>query len=205
MPSPTAPRTPAECFATLIACLTQEVVAMGGGNRLSFLLIGLITERLRRIKQCFARIATRIREGNYAPRRFAPHRKPETPRPRPPSRLPQKFGWLLPLVPHSVGHRSQLEYLLRDPEMLALLAAAPATLRRPLRSLCWMLRVDPPEILALPKKPRPPPKPRPAKQPAQAAPERRPDPPDLPAWMRGMPSSIRIPLLRRTRGPPKPA
>jgi len=94
-------------------------------------------------------------------------------------------------VADAVGYRSQLENLLRDPEMAALLAAAPASLGRPLRSLCWMLRVDPPEILALPKKPRPPRKKPPAPEPAPEAPEPAPPPrPEGPEWLRTMPRSL---------------
>ena len=94
---------------------------------LSTPLIGLIVTRIREIKQHFARIAALIRNGDYAPRRFAPRRPQAEPKPRPPSQLPRKFGWLLKLVPQAVGSRSQLQNLLRDPEMVALIAAAPAS------------------------------------------------------------------------------
>ena len=120
-------------------------------------LIALIVERLRRIKQRFAYLAARVGDGLYVPRRRAalPRRRPGQP-PPPRNPLPQKFGWLLPLVPDAVGYRSQLEHLFRDPEMVALLAAAPTAMRRPLRSLCWMLRLPPPPILSPPPRPKPP-------------------------------------------------
>ena len=129
-------RTPAERFANILRCLTQAVVVRSHFG-LSSLLIGLIVDRIREIKQRFARLAALIREGKYVPRRFAPRRKPaETrPRPGPPNKLPRKFGWLLKLVPEAVGYRSQLEHLFRDPAFSALLAAAPTSLGRPLRSL----------------------------------------------------------------------
>jgi hypothetical protein len=59
--------------------------------------------------------------------------------------------------------------------MAALLAAAPASLRRPLRSLCWMLHLTPPQILAPP--PRAEPKPRPPK-PERPPTEKRPKKPE---------------------------
>ena len=141
---------PVERFATFIRELTLAVTAMSGGDRLSYLLIGLIIDRLRGIKQRFVRLAARIQAGTYAPRRFAGRRSPAVRRPRTPGKLPTTYGWLLPLVPEALAFRSQLGGLLRTPEMAALLAAAPASLARPIRSLCWMLRLDPPPILPPP-------------------------------------------------------
>jgi hypothetical protein len=182
---PTAIPTPAERFASLLRWLTQAVAAMSGGDRLSYLLIGLIADRIRQIKQRVARLAARIAAGRYAPRRSAPRRSAPrrsstVRRPRPPNRLPQKLGWLVPLVPEAVVFRAQLEFLLRDPEMAALLAAAPASLRRPVRSLCWMLGIPAPETLApilapIPAGPRSAPRPAAAAA-AQAPPSRRPRP-----------------------------
>jgi hypothetical protein len=87
-----------------------------------------------------------MRGDNRFKRRSAPPNAPGLRRPRPPNKLPQEFGWLIKLVPEALGYRSQLEYLLRDEAMQALLAAAPPSISRPLRSLCWMLRLDPPPI-----------------------------------------------------------
>ena len=197
-PQPTA----AERFARFLLHLIQGVAARSGAG-LPFPLIALIGNRIRRIKQSIARLAALVRNGKYAPRRFAPRRASESPKPRQPSKLPQTFGWLLPLVPDAVVWRSQLERLLQDPEVVALLAAAPASLGRPLRSLCWMLCLRPPEILAPPARPRPPAKPRPPREP-RPAPLRPigppPTPPDAPAWMHMPPSRTRW-LPSRTRAP----
>jgi len=159
-PQPTA----AERFASFLLHVIQGVAARSGAG-LPFPLIALIGNRIRLIKQSIARLAALVRDGKYAPRRSGPRRPPAEPKPRQPSKLPQKFGWLLPLVPDAVVWRSQLERLFQDPEVVALLAAAPASLGRPLRSLCWMLCLRPPDILA------PPPRARPAKAapPPQAA------------------------------------
>ena len=207
MPTPIAPRTPVECFCTLIAWLNKAVVARMGGDRLSLSVISLIIDRLRGINQCFKRIAARVGDGTYAPRRFAGRDPTAKPPPRPPDKLPRTFGWLIPLVPDATGYRSQLEFLLRDPGFAALLAAAPASLGRPLRSLCWMLRVTPPELLAPPKRPRKPPKPReprPPRPPPLPPPRPPPTPPEAPAWMHGMPRSARWPT-GRARAPRNPA
>jgi len=57
-----------------------------------------------------------------------------------------------------------LRHLFTDPEISALLAAAPASLARPLRSLCRMLDVE----LPIPRPPRPA-RPKPPAKPAKPA------------------------------------
>ena len=101
---------------------------MSGGDRLSYSLIALISGRLRNIKWCVTRIIARIEAGQHLSRAAPP-----PPASRPASADPgsrascrTKFGWLLPLVPDAVGYRCQLQLLLGDPEMAALVAAAPA-------------------------------------------------------------------------------
>ena len=201
-----SPPTPAERFADILWYLAQAVVTRSAFG-LSQPLINLIITRIRDAKQAFARLAARIEAGTYAPRRRAstPPRPPAVQKPRPPPNpLARKFGWLLPLVPGAVVFRGQLETLLRDPEMAALLAAAPVSLRRPIRSLCWMLRVEPPKLLARPArpaKPRTPRPPRPRREPLP--PYRPPTPPDAPAWMQNWPPSRTRWFSRtRTRSPP---
>ena len=183
---------------------------MGGGNRLTYLVIGLIVDRIRVINQGFRRLADRIAAGTYRPRRSSPRRTATGRKPRRQSPLPRHFGWLQPLVPEAVQFRAQLEHLLRDPEMAALLAAAPASLARPLRSLCRMLRVDPPAILAPilapppaaeKSRPAPPPAAENTRPPPAPAAARSPPRPQPPAWM---PRRTRW-TLTRIRGPAKPA
>ena len=131
-------------------------VASGG---MSMAVNILITSRLIGLRQRIERIIGQIRAGTYVRRR--PSSKPRAPAtvprpPRPPGPVKQGFGWVLPLIPpywNANGYGAALEGLLADPEMVALIEAAPVTLGRPLRSLCWMFRVKPPPILAPPKRP----------------------------------------------------
>ena len=200
------PPTPAERFADILWYLAQAVVTRSAFG-LSQPLIVLIITRIRDAKQAFARLAARIAAGTYAPRRRSstPPRPPAVRKPRPPPNpLARKFGWLLPLVPPAVVFGGQLDSLLRDPEMAALLAAAPVSLARPIRSLCWMLRVEPPKILARPARPAKPRKPRPPRPRREPLPPYRPPtPPEAPAWMQGEPPvKTRWFSRTRTRSPP---
>jgi hypothetical protein len=138
-------------------------------------MIALIANRLREISQRVRRLIARIQAGRPAPRRnSAPASLASPPtgrRPRRPDPLPRTFGWLHKLVPEVPAYRSQLGFLLNEEEMAALLAAAPASMRRPIRSLCHMLGLEPPPILALPPSTRPKP-PKPERPPAPARPRR---------------------------------
>jgi hypothetical protein len=175
------PRPPAEIFATLTQWLTRAVVVMIGGNRLPQPLVNLIVDRIRGIRQRFSRIAARIAAGRYVarPQKAPPRRRPGQAPPKDP--LPKNFGWLLPLVPDAVCFRSQLEGLLQNPEMAALIAAAPAPMGRALRPLCRMLGLTPPAILARPRTaPADAPPNLTQADPAQAAPAAPPEPPPPP-------------------------
>jgi hypothetical protein len=144
----------------------------------------LILDRIRTINQAVARLAARVTAGKYVPRR-----PPETPRqragphPRKKNPLPQSFAWLVKLVPETAVYGSQLQFLFAAPEMAALMQAAPASLGRPLRSLCHMLGVRPPPILAPPPAVRP--RARPPKPERPAAPA-RPKKPEKPRYVFGL-------------------
>jgi hypothetical protein len=200
MPTP----TPAERFATILLWLSRAVAARSAAG-LPGPLIVLIVGRIRDINQRIARLAARIRDGRPTPRRPTPRRSPTLRRARRPNPLPHEFGWLLKLVPEAVGYRSQLEYLLQEAEMAALLAAAPAAMARPLRSLCWMLRVSPPPILApIPAAPQPtPPQAAPTTAP-RASPQRPPPSPPPPSAARRT-AFAPMPPPARACGPPLPA
>jgi len=150
---------PAERLATLLLSLVRAVDSRRLTGRLATPLFILIFNRIRGIKQIFGRLAARIAAGRFSARRVTERPRAEQPRAKPPSRaknpLPRGVAWLIKLVPEAAAHASRLRSLLADPEMLALLAAAPAPMRRPLRSLCHMLGVEPPPMLAPPARARP--------------------------------------------------
>ncbi len=147
------PRTPAERFASIIALLCRTVAASIAGGRLAGPLIILIWRRLNRMGIRFAAIAARHDAGTLRP----PRRRPQAPRPplarpRKPDPLPRGKAWLLRLVPEAAGGASQLQHLLADAEMAALIAAAPQA-GRILRPLCRMLGIPLPAALAPPPPP----------------------------------------------------
>jgi hypothetical protein len=151
-------RPAAERFAVLLQYVS-EAVSKRTGWALTHLLIGLIVMRLQRIKRRFLRLAARIAAGTYKPR--APREKtPDQPRPAPPrDKLPRNFGWLRALIiPETVMFAGMLDGLLHDPEMVALMQAAPAAMGRPIRSLCRMLGVQTPPAVALPPRRKPAPR-----------------------------------------------
>ena len=169
--------TPEARFAAIIDLLCRGTASRIAGGRLSGLVITLIYTRLRRLATRFAALAAHFRAGTLKPparRGLRPSRPPEAsprpaatapqPRPRPPSPLPGDFAWLVRLVGiDAAAGASQLQYLLAEPEMAALIEAAPQ-MRGILRPLCHMLGFRPPAILA--------PLPRP-EQPGPVAPDER--------------------------------
>ena len=178
------PRTPVEHFRTIINGLLRAVETQRLCGLLAVPLRVLIGNRITDIRTRFYRLAEQIEAGTYKPRRPStiPRKKPANPKPWRPSPLPTKFGWLYTLVPtemyrlSAVGPRNHLEQVLRDdPEMAALIQAAPEAMRRSLRSLCWMLALKAPPILARPRRPRRPTTPPPARKPRR--PHRPPNPP----------------------------
>ena len=81
-----------------------------------------------------------------------------------------KFRRLAELLPDAPRYRGFLLGLIHEPETQKLIAAAPAEMARLLRPICWMLKAEPPDFLARPRRAEPPdaparkqpPKPRPA-------------------------------------------
>ncbi len=182
--SPTAPPAPAERFARLIEGLCRAIAARGVAGRLAVPLIVLLWARLRRTAARVAMLAARLRAGTLpagCARRRSGRSGP------PPRRLPRGFAWLVRLVPEAACSASQLQHLLGEPEMAALIAAAPQ-MRRMLRPLCRMLGVHPPPGLLAP-------------------PQARRAPPSRPAAAGGAPPAgpRRPPRLRMRGGVPGPA
>ncbi len=178
---------PADRFALLIEVLCRAIAARVGRGLAGPLII-LIVVRLRRMAGRFASLTARRQAAPAANGPAAPRRRRAARAGLPPARLPRGFGWLVRLVPQAAAGAAQLQHLLTDPEMAALIAAAPQA-GRILRPLCRMLGVRPPPgPLTPPLRPRAPQPLRPASSgrapPAAAPPPRPPTPRRLATkWM----------------------
>ena len=147
----TCPSSATNRFARLIEALCESVAA-SHSRGLAGPVIVLIWGRLRRMAARFAAAAipaapraSRPVPSRPAQSRPALSRRGADARPR----LPGGFGWLIRLSPAAACHGGQLQRLLADPEMAALLAATPR-MGRLLRPLCRMLAVEPPPGLFAP-------------------------------------------------------
>ena len=145
-------------FACTIEMLCQAIAARGPKAGVFLPLLNLAWSRVRRTGARFARLAARVRSGElpaaarrarslasdqpaeFRADRETKQRKSDEPVERRAGRLPRGYAWLFRLVPEAPCYGSQLNYLLSDPEMKALLAAAPQ-MGRLLRPLCEMLGV----------------------------------------------------------------
>ncbi len=177
----TLPAAPADRFARLIEVLCRALAARGGRGLAGPLII-LLWSRLRRTAVRFASLAARVRAGRLPANAAATRSGKSGP---PPPNLPKSRGWLVRLMPEAAASASQLQHLLADPEMAALLAAAPQA-GRLLRPLCRMLGVGLPPALRLPPRPK---QPAPPAAPSQGStgepdppPAQRPEP--RPPWHR---------------------
>ena len=154
----------AEAFARIVATLLAMVGARlerPGRPGLAGPMTLAIANRLQRLAHRLHRLVARWQAGTLTPprpRNTAPRRR-AAPAPGPWDRLPRGRAWLARLVPGSSVGASHLRRLLDDPDMQALLAAAPQA-GRTLRPLWHMLCNDPlPPALQ---------RPRPAARPARA-------------------------------------
>jgi len=215
------PQTPipvVERLGFMLRHLIVDIAASLSWGGITQPVLAVVFRRLNGNKARIERIVALIRAGTYKLRRpaSAPRepRAPGTRPPRPRGPLPAKSGWLLPYLPPAWrGAAGTLNTLLGDPEMVALIEAAPVSLGRPLRSLCWAVKLRPPPFLAPPRRPRVPKAP-PAETPPPDArdspPPRRPPPEVLARWPHAAPLLKRAGLERwrepnHTRGAPKPA
>ena len=177
--------SPAERFAAILRSLGEALAAQGVRGTLTGWLLILTVGRLNRAAQRVTAIAARLAAGTLRlPTRRRPQLSRTTPRPPPAATvppklsLPQRFGWLLRrLQPVETArcavanHHAQLEHLLHQPDMLALIAGAPQVGRH-IRPVCRMLGLRPPPALQRPRQP-----PAQAANPAEPPPLTRPAPP----------------------------
>ncbi len=158
-----APSDLAGRLTLIVDLLRRHLAARASRDRAFGPLLLILWNRLSRLVARFAAIAARQRAGTLRkpsgkPRR--PRTTPATPPPR--DKLPRERGWLVRRAIESVPYGNYLQLLLEEPEMQALIEQAPQ-LRRILRPLWRMLRLEPPPAILrspAPPKPRKPRKPR---------------------------------------------
>ncbi len=190
---------PAERLARIIDGLCQAVAARGPGGFLATPLLVLLWSRLKQASVRILRLAAR---AGTPPAPRAALRQPAARQPvqHPPRRLPHRAGWLLQPVPDARAIAAQLQHLLAQPDMAALLAAAPG-IERLLRPLCRMLGVTRPTL-----PPRPVPPSRPAPRQAPPSPPPPPASPQSRALALGRPHPGRAPPTALRAAPsPHPA
>ena len=146
-------------FARFICGLREAAVRGAENNPAVMDLVARLWNRLTEAAERFAAIAAhpvaRSRRRPAAPAPVAEDAVPEDAvpahtmpaRPAAPRRtLPRGLGWLVRMAPETVPSGIEFAYLLAQPEMVELLAAAPR-LWRVLRPLCRMFGITPPEAL----------------------------------------------------------
>lgn len=159
-PPPSSPSLPpvSDRFLRILDLLSR-VLAIASLRGVPGPLVGLIAQRLGRIRTRFAALAAKIQAGTVRPPRPQGRRRAPSPgapsRPRPADPLPRTRAWLLRLLGyHAAGYAQSLQQMMAEPEMAALIAAAPQ-MRRLLRPLLSILTNDRmPAVLRLPR-PRP--------------------------------------------------
>lgn len=175
-------------FASIVLFLFGRIQAAGD-------LIYRLSNRFARARRRLANLLALLAAGRlprvYAPR---PDRKPS---PRP-FNYPRRRAWMQATFGYRIAaYGSHLDHLLRDPDVLALLAVAPPAIvksaARTLRPLCHLFGVDLPPILRPAAKP---PRRKPVKPPLP------PLPPLLPLHPQARPRDL--PFLRfPARTPPR--
>jgi hypothetical protein len=121
------------------------------------LLYTLIGRKITQTRDRLIRLAARLQAGwVYRPKPHAPRQPPAEPR-REPNPLTTGSHWLLRAAPGpDIGGANESLYkLLHEPEIAAVLAAAPVPAWRILRSVCWALGVRKPAVLGPSKPPKP--------------------------------------------------
>ena len=178
LPLPAPAPSLSQRLTLVVQALRAAIAAHAARDRAAVAVAWLVWPYLNRLAHRFAALAARVQAGKgvVAPttrlRAAAEVPRLQAPRPRPPG-LPQGFAWLARFAPGILPLRSQVCHLLGDPELAALLAAAPQA-GRILRPLCRMLGIEagpgfPPALF---QRPDPPPKlsPEPPPDPSSAPP-----------------------------------
>ena len=158
-----AAHTLTDRFTWLFEGLCRVIGLETQRQRVDAALAWAIWTRVRVLGDRLIALAERVRAGRMARRRGP---KATTPHPNPSPQggrelaaeaatrasdslaamLPGVFGWLGRMVPEAARYAGALQYMLRDPEMAALVEEAPQAWRL-LRPLCHLLGVRPPDAL----------------------------------------------------------
>jgi hypothetical protein len=174
-------------FASLVGALCGTLFRRANMHHPLYPLLMFVQNYIGRTQRRFARLVARCRAGDIPPpiRPRAPRgaagngahapEPPAAPSPGRNFRLPGSHAWLLRTMPLLRDALGQLEHLLRDPDLLALMQAAPDHFRRVLRPLCRLMGATPGDlaarrILNLPLRgdPRPERSPHPERSPRRA-------------------------------------
>ncbi len=158
MSAPVPTTAVAAAFARIIAGMGRALSVRFMRNQEAAPLVSLIYVRLTRLAARFAGLAARAEAGTLPARRVRAASDPQQAPPhgkRAARELPGGFAWLCRMVQDCASFGRQIEYLvLHDPQMRALIAAAPQV-GRVLRPLLRMTGVAAmPEILRLPRRKR---------------------------------------------------
>ncbi len=183
------PVPPAERLARIIDDVCKAAAARAPRGFLAIPVLLLLWARLKRMSLRITRLAARAAAGTLPTTPRASPRQPLARRPpaTPPRRLPRRTGWLCQPVPAACAYASQLQHLLSEPDMVALLDAAPG-IDRLLRPFCRMLGVTRPKL-----------PPRPTRRPARPASARPPPPPAATASATPSPAPAPAPPTGRPR------
>jgi len=178
METPTPTLTPADRTHLIFDGMFKYVAEKVAWNSIPIPLIKLTWRRLHRLRARFASLLARYRAGTLpaaatapaprsAPVRPAtdplappcPAAAPPPSDPRAPPVQRRHWGWILRISGHLVIPGYELEKFVEDPELAALVAAAPQ-FGSVLRPMCHMLAVRMPPWLRRPRRPRPPRRPK---------------------------------------------
>ncbi len=154
-------------FAWLFDGLCKAIGAEAHKHRMEAALAWAVWNRVRVLGERFIALAARARAGTLTARRTPyPNLPPQGGTEReaqagaasgpaagsrdarcgPTARLPREFGWVTTVLPRTGQFAGVLSWLLRDPEVAALVETAPEA-GRILRPLCHLLGVQAPEFL----------------------------------------------------------
>jgi hypothetical protein len=201
----------AQRYEASIGLVCRILAQQAGLNRAIAMMLTLVWVRLRRMLVRLDRLALRWRAGeSLAPRakRAArpvdPAKAPRKPRMQVGTpkemfagvKLPRRRAWLLHLCQPAAWGMQTVEQMLADPEVIALVAAAPQA-GRILRPLAHMYGIALPVWLRLPKrarKPQPPKPPRPESRTALLRRFRTMPDAELAAWFHPLPPHFNLPI-----------